>query len=48
MSIKSGLEKVLKEYLIAKENEEFAKNPIANFIREDLAASIKAACDDPD
>lgn len=48
MSIKSGLEKVLKEYLIVKENEGFAKNPLANFIRGDLAESIKAACGDPD
>ena len=47
MSIKNGLEKVLEEYIKARENEEFAKNPIANFIRDDLAESIRAACDDP-
>lgn len=48
MTIKTGLEKVLKEYLNARENEAFAQNPIANFIRNDLAESIKAACGDAD
>jgi 5-methylcytosine-specific restriction enzyme A len=48
MSIKSGLEKVLKEYLIVKEIEQFAKNPLANFIRGELADTIKVACGDPE
>lgn len=48
MTIKTGLEKVLKEYLSARENEGFAQNPIAKFIRNDLAESIKAACGDAD
>lgn len=47
MSIRLGLEKVLREYLNARENERFAENPIANFIRNDLTNSIKEAMDDP-
>lgn len=48
MSIRSGLEKVLKEYLNARENEVFAENPLANFIRHDLKESVEAACENPD
>lgn len=48
MSIRTGLEKVLKEYLNARKNESFAGHPIANFIRNNLADSIRDAIEDSD
>ena len=48
MSIKIGLERVLKEYSAARKNDKFAQHNLANFIRKDLAQEIKSACNDSD
>lgn len=35
MSLQNNLEKVLKEYINSRENERFAQNPLAKFIRNE-------------
>lgn len=47
MSIRNSLLRVLEEYTKAQ-NDEFAKHPLANFIRRGLPERLSAASNDAD